>query len=153
VGNLDAFLTAIAVSEGTDSIGNRGYDCIVGSRPGRAILFHNYRDHPRIKVQLSENLWSSAAGRYQILERYFDAYKESLRLPDFSPRAQDAIATQMIREQHALEDVNAGRIDIAIAKCANVWASLPGPENTYQQHQQSLAFLQNAYKSAGGSLV
>jgi muramidase (phage lysozyme) len=77
--NLQAFLTMIAVSEGTASIGDRGYNCIVGSRVGRALLFTSYADHPRVKVQLrvddpktlvDEGLWSTAAGRYQILARY-----------------------------------------------------------------------------------
>jgi muramidase (phage lysozyme) len=151
VSNLDAFLAAIAHSEGTDAFGNRGYDCIVGSRAGHQILMTHYRDHPRIKVQLGPTLYSTAAGRYQILERYFDAYKESLRLPDFSPLSQDAIATQMIREQHAFEDVSAGRFDEAVAKCANIWASFPG--NSYQQPQQKLSFLRDAYAAAGGSLA
>jgi len=149
--NLEAFLSTLAQSEGTDSFGDRGYDCIVGSRPERAILFQSYRDHPRIKVQLGAKLWSSAAGRYQILERYFDSYKESLRLPDFSQLAQDAIAIQMIREQHALEDVNAGRFDVAIAKCANIWASLPSAG--YSQHENKLADLRNIFTQTGGVLA
>lgn len=149
--NLDAFLTMIAHSEGTQAFGDRGYDCIVGSRPGHAILMTHYRDHPRIKVQVGEKLWSTAAGRYQVLERYFDAYKASLHLPDFSPIAQDAIATQIIQEQHAYEDVAAGRFDAAVAKCANIWASLPGAG--YGQHEQKMAALREFFTQAGGSLA
>lgn len=155
--NLDAFLTMISASEGTAAIGDRGYNCIVGSRLGRAILFTSYRDHPRIKVQVrddlpqtlqDESLWSSAAGRYQILARYFDAYKLSLGLPDFSPTSQDLIATQMIREQHALDDVTDGHFEAAITKCANIWASLPGSQ--YGQHTNQLADLREAFIVAGG---
>jgi muramidase (phage lysozyme) len=155
--NLDAFLTMISVSEGTAAIGDRGYNCIVGSRLGRAILFTSYRDHPRIKVQVrddlpqtlqDESLWSTAAGRYQILARYFDAYKLSLGLPDFSPSSQDLIATQMIRERLALDDVNAGHFDIALAKVRHTWASLPGAG--YGQHENSLADLLQTFTSAGG---
>jgi len=146
--NLCAFLTMVATSEGTDTIGDRGYNCIVGSTRQNPHLFQSYADHPRLKVQLRPDLVSTAAGRYQILERYFDAYKAQLRLQDFSPSSQDAIATQMIREQHALADVEAGRFDQAVAKCSNIWASLPG--NLYGQHQNSLTDLRAAFVEAGG---
>jgi len=149
--NLDAFLTAIAISEGTQFIGDRGYNCVVGSTPAHPHLFENYADHPRIAVRLSPTLTSTAAGRYQILERFYDAYKASLHLPDFSPSSQDAIAMQMIRERHALDDVMTGRLESAVAKCTSIWASLPG--NTYGQHQNTLASLQSAYTQSGGTLA
>lgn len=149
--NLDAFLTMIAVSEGTYDIGDRGYNCIVGSTPEHPHLFTSYADHPRVKVELQPGLYSTAAGRYQILERYFDAYKASLHLPDFSPASQDAIAVQMIREQHAFADVMAGRFDEAVAACANIWASLPG--NHYGQRENSLVELREAFTAAGGELA
>lgn len=146
--NLQAFLHTIAVSEGTAGIGDRGYNCLVGSTASQPILFGSYRDHPRLKVQLRADLVSTAAGRYQVLARYFDAYKIQLRLQDFGPDAQDLIAAQMIIEQHALEDVNAGRFDAAIAKVRNIWASLPGAG--YGQHENTLAGLREAYVVAGG---
>lgn len=149
--NLDAFLTMIAVSEGTEPIGDHGYNVIVGSTVAKPHLFPSYADHPRLKVQLRPGLISSAAGRYQILERFFDAYKTQLGLPDFSPSSQDAIALQMIREQHALADVVAGRFDVAVGKCANIWASLPG--NTYGQRQNALADLRAAFVGAGGTVA
>jgi muramidase (phage lysozyme) len=151
VSNLDAFLTMIAISEGTEFIGDHGYNCIVGSSPAHPHLFASYADHPRIAVRLSPTLTSTAAGRYQILERFYDAYKASLHLPDFSPASQDAIATQMIRERHALEDVTAGRLESAVAKCTSIWASLPG--NSYGQHQNTLASLQSAYTQSGGAVA
>lgn len=148
--NLDAFLTMIAVSEGTEPIGDRGYNCVVGSTLAKPILFTSYADHPRIHVRLRPDLISSAAGRYQILERYFDAYKAQLGLPDFGPESQDRIALQMIREQRALPDIEAGRFDDAVAKCSNIWASFPSPGNRYGQHQNALADLRAAFTGAGG---
>src|ERR1700742_991434 len=99
--NLDAFLKMIGFSEGTLFIphSDEGYRVIVGSTPAHPHLFLSYADHPRIAVRLSPTLTSTAAGRYQILERFYDSYKTSLNLPDFSPTSQDAIATQMIRER------------------------------------------------------
>lgn len=144
--NLDAFLTMIAISEGTQDIGDRGYNCIVGGT-----LFDSYVDHPRVKVHLRPGLTSTAAGRYQILERYFDAYKKQLHLPDFSPASQDRIAMQMIAECDAMVEVMAGDVRKAIAKCASRWASLPGAG--YGQHENTVASLQQAFTSAGGQLA
>jgi muramidase (phage lysozyme) len=149
--NLDAFLSMIATSEGTELIGDRGYNCLVGSTPQKPVLFSSYADHPRIRVRLSDTLTSTAAGRYQILERYYDAYKARLGLTDFSPESQDTIALQMIREQHAFADVASGHFDEAVTKCANIWASLPG--NGYGQHQNKLADLRQAFTDAGGVMA
>lgn len=149
--NLSAFLDMIAHSEGTASIGDRGYNCLVGSTTRQPILFGSYADHPRIKVQLRQELVSTAAGRYQILARFFDAYRKQLGLSDFSPASQDAIATQMIRERNAIVDIEAGRFDDAITKVRNIWASLPGAG--YGQHENQLADLRSAYINAGGSLA
>jgi muramidase (phage lysozyme) len=148
---LDAFLTMVAISEGTEAIGDRGYNVIVGSTPAHPILFESYADHPRRVIQLRPGLASSAAGRYQILAGIYDAYKARLHLQDFSPEAQDAIAVQLIRERGALPDIDAGRIPAAVERCSSIWASLPG--NAYGQHQNALASLQSAFQSAGGILA
>lgn len=149
--NLTAFLSMIAISEGTEPLGDHGYNVLVGSTPEHPHLFDSYADHPRQHIEYKPGLYSSAAGRYQILERYFDAYKAQLGLPDFSPASQDAIAIQMIRERGAFADVVAGRFQEAVEKCSNLWASLPG--NRYGQHQNALADLQLAFTDAGGRLA
>jgi len=148
---LEAFLTMIAVSEGTAQIGDRGYNCLVGSTIKQPIIFGSYADHPRIKVQVRPDLVSSAAGRYQILARYFDAYKQQLGLPNFDPASQDAIATQMIRERNALADIEAGRFEAAVNRVRNIWASLPGAG--YGQHENQMAFLEKAFAEAGGQVA
>ena len=145
--NLKAFLDMIAYSEGTDNgrqpTKNHGYDVLVGGG-----LFTSYADHPRKLVNLRPGLASTAAGRYQVLSRYFDAYKKQLNLPDFSPESQDAIAIQLIKECGALRDIEAGYIDIALAKCKSRWASLPGAG--YGQYEHEKSKLIAAYKKAGG---
>jgi muramidase (phage lysozyme) len=160
VSNLRAFLDMIAFSEGTLAIGDRGYNCIVGSKPSQPILFGSYSDHPRLKVKLrdddkltpaDESLLSTAAGRYQILARIFDGYRKQLNLPDFGPASQDAIAIQLIRERDALEDATAGRFEDAVRKCSSAWASLPGAG--YGQHENAVARLRDAYVKAGGALA
>ncbi len=150
--NLTAFLDMLAVSELGAALlaeSDDGYNVAVGSTPGHVVTFNGYADHPQLHVWI-ENIkqFSSAAGRYQILSRYFTVYKVQLKLPDFGPVSQDMIAIQMIREVGAYALIEAGSLTRAIAKCASRWVSLP--ESTYKQPQQKLATLQAAYAAAGG---
>lgn len=145
--NLAAFLDMIAVSEGTAGKGDDGYNVLVGGG-----TFSGYTDHPRKMIYLPRlNIKSSAAGRYQLLGKYFDVYKKQLGLKDFSPESQDAIAIQQIKERKALEDVESGRFDSAVAKVKNIWASLPGAG--YGQHENTLGDLRFAYQKAGGEVA
>jgi muramidase (phage lysozyme) len=150
--NLKAFLDMIAYSELGPAIlagSNNGYNVLVGSTPKNIKLFYGYKDHPRILVNLPKlGIKSSAAGRYQILARFFDAYKKSLRLPDFSPISQDKIAVQLIGECGALRLIEDGKIAEAIDRCRSRWASLPGAG--YKQHENKLADLLAAYETAKG---
>jgi len=149
--NVRAFLDMLAWSEiGPDMLtaSDDGYDVIVGSTPGHMIQFRNYADHPNIYVQAVN---STAAGRYQILHRYWPHYKAQLGLSDFGHDAQDAYAIQQIREQRALEPLESGDLETAIARCANIWASLPG-DTGYGQHQHTLADLRDVFVQAGGIL-
>ena len=90
--NLTAFLTTISQSEGTEHVSNQhGYNVICGGG-----IFISYKDHPRKLIDLPRlKIKSTAAGRYQILAKYFDVYKKQLGLPDFSPDSQDKIAIQL----------------------------------------------------------
>ena len=147
--NLRAFLDTIAYSEGTSRVlgSDRGYNVIVGGG-----LFEGYDDHPRKLVDLPRlGIKSTAAGRYQVLARYYDAYKAQLCLSDFSPDSQDKIAVQQIRECRALDDIDAGRFGAAVTKCARIWASLPGAG--YGQHENRLDRLQAAFEAAGGTVT
>lgn len=151
--NRIAFLTLIAHSEIGDALiakSDNGYNVLVGSMPSNPSLFTSYADHPRKSVLIRPGLWSTAAGRYQILARYFDVYKTQLRLPDFGRTSQDAIAIQMIGECHALDDIDAGNIESAVTKCRSRWASFPG-SNYPGQHMNGMDQLIAAYKAAGGA--
>ena len=70
-----AFLDMLAWSEGTDNgrqkTRNHGYDVIVSGE-----LFTDYSDHPRKLVTLNPKLKSTGAGRYQLLSRWWDAYRK-----------------------------------------------------------------------------
>ncbi len=145
--NRKAFLSMIAWSEiGSELLAksDNGYNVLVGGE-----LFHSYADHPQKVIEWAPGKYSTAAGRYQILARYFRAYKITLHLTDFGYEAQDAIALQMIRECKALADIDAGRIETAIKKCASRWASFPGAG--YNQHENKITKLLDAYIKAGGT--
>jgi len=144
--NRKAFLDMVAHSEGTAGLGDNGYNVLVGGS-----LFQDYSDHPRKLITIRPGLKSTAAGRYQLLSRYYNHYKILLGLKDFSPASQDAIALQQAREQGAMGDIDSGNINAAIAKCANIWASFPGAG--YGQHEHKLSTLRVAYLDAGGTIV
>ena len=120
-----AFLDMLAWSEGTDNgrqkTRNHGYDVIVGGE-----LFTDYSDHPRKLVTLEPK---TQINRRRTLPASFPlvgclpqaAWPERL-----SPKSQDAVALQQIKERGALPMIDRGDIRQAIDRCSNIWASLPG---------------------------
>lgn len=161
---LRAFLDTLAFSEGTSTskiTQNQGYDIIVsGPGPDGPERFTDYSHHPFVgrpakyvgKDRTGKDIYSTASGRYQILySLIWVPYQRMLRLPDFSPSSQDAVAIQLITECHALPDIAAGDIDgiaAAITKCKSRWASLPG--STANQGGHSMEDLLAAYTKLEG---
>lgn len=157
--NLGAFLDMIARAEiGPQMLAapcsDDGYRVLVGSTPDCIWVFFPYDDHPfmhKRPIQYAKGVYSSAAGRYQIMSKWWPHYKKQLQLPDFSPESQDLYAIQQIKEQRAYQDVLAGSIHRAIEKCSNIWASLPGAG--YGQHEHKVDTLLAAYEAAGGKVA
>lgn len=141
---LAAFLDLIAFSEGA------AYDTIVTGESGPS-TFSDFSDHPfapqfnRAPVMVRAGLYSTAAGRYQLLYRYWVVYKAQLGIADYSPASQDAVAIQQMKERGAVDMVLAGNIQGAIEACSSTWASFPG--NTYGQGGKSLGTLLDKYQS------
>lgn len=167
--NLVAFLDMIAHAEGTATsryTKDNGYDVVVEGVDS-PYTFSDYSRHPNVLVTvrrevvspatdrvLKKALKSTAAGRYQILKRYADAYTTILKLPDFGPLSQDLIAIRMIREQGAMPFIERGDFAKAVEKVANIWASLPGDVHGQRGvHSPQLAELSKVYKQAGGELA
>lgn len=161
--NLAAFLDMLAWGElGADYLkrSDDGYNVVVTGADRVLELFDDYADHPfaggrkskliRPATATKPALTSNAAGRYQQMLKDWPHYKAQLRLKDFSPESQDKVAIQHIKECRALPDIQAGRIVEAIAKCRNIWASLPGAG--YGQPEHKLENLLDAYKRAGGKI-
>ncbi len=147
--NVCAFLDMTAKSEiGTALLAasDDGYNVIVGSTPQRPILCNSYADHPRLLLVLNTGLKSTAAGRYQYLAHTWDALKESLFLPDFSPLSQDAACIELLRECGALDKINAGGIPDAIRAASHIWASFPSAG--YGQHENKMTQLLGWFSEA-----
>ena len=163
--NRRAFLDMLAVSEGTSTNRaltdkphplsvNDGYDVIVSGVNGPEV-FTDYRQHPfvgRVPKQVNtRGLYSTASGRYQHMRVHWPHYKALLNLAGFGPISQDLWAIQLIRERGALQLIDAGQFDLAVARVRNLWASLPGAG--YGQPEHGIAKLRTAYLNAGGTLA
>lgn len=165
--NQKAFLDMIAWAEGTWSIGkNDGYDVIVTSTVEHPVLFTDFSTHPRREMDVKNAhgilvCRSDAAGRYQLMGRYFEPYKalchtypdcgrpaELQRQPGFYPPCQDCYALQQIKECRALPDIEAALIAQAIAKCAHIWASFPGANYKGQGGGRDLAHMLATFGAA-----
>jgi muramidase (phage lysozyme) len=150
--NVRAFLDALASDqfEGTARYGDNGYNVMFGGR-----LFDSYADHPRQYFPFTDRAGNtrrtSAAGRYQFIVPTWDSLAARLQLPDFGPDSQDAAAVELIREKGALADVQAGRLAMATAKVATIWASLPGAGAN--QHEGPYQSLVAAFQAGGGLLT
>lgn len=149
--NIIAVLDMIAFAEiGPEMLAksNDGYDVLVGSLPHKMIIARDLSDHPNVYHQATN---STAAGRYQILYRYWPYYKKLLGLSDFGPLSQDRYAIQQIKEQGAYRLFCLGRFDEGVDKIRNIWASMP--KAGYGQREHKLSDLQLAYIKAGGAIV
>lgn len=155
--NVKAFLDMIAWSELGPEIlaqSDNGYNVLAGSLPGMVLTFSSYHRHPAVLVDMDGKpggLQSTAAGRYQLLSRYWKPYCELLKLKDSSKEAQDRIAIQQIKERRARGLIFSGNIVAAIDRCRNIWASLPGAG--YGQHENKIEILLSVFADAGGELI
>lgn len=131
-----ALLDAIAKSESAGA-----WNVIYGGS-----TFDDYSDHPReyvpIKSGPNKGLYSSAAGKYQILASTYDRVAPLLGITDFSPESQLQIAYYLAQEADPQLEQHLADGDLAtISKeLKSVWTSLPGG---IEQGQNSQKFLKN----------
>jgi muramidase (phage lysozyme) len=143
--NVIAFLHAIRLGEGTSD--DAGYYRIVGGG-----TFTDDSVHPRVKVWIERyKVYSTAAGAYQIIWPTWSSLCKQYNFPDFSPESQDEAAVALIAEKRAIDDLKEGRLAEAVAKCAPIWASLPG--STAGQRTESFDAVQQVYLDNGGTLA
>lgn len=156
--NIAAFLAVLRSAEGTANAADPYRVCYAYRH-----TIDDLTDHPaltgewrgeRLSDAMCKNAGfgpgcvSTAAGAYQIIKPTWKTLKAALNLPDFGPASQDAAAVELIRRRGALQDVSAGRFALAVGKCRNEWASLPG--NYAKQGQRSMETLASWYQQNGG---
>lgn len=140
--NQAAFLAMIRRAEtGTD--GPDAYRMFFGGT-----YFDTFEGHPNV-IHTANGIRSTAAGAYQIRYATWTDIRRALGPIDFSPESQDAAAVWLIQRRGALEDVRAGRFDVAVGKLGQEWASLPSSQ--YGQHTWSFDDVLAWFKDAGGT--
>jgi len=159
--NQAAFLSTIIHSEGTDQWVKGGV--LVSPYAvcyGYTHEITNFTDHPAITgewlgisianlgPQYAHSI-STAAGAFQITRPTWRECKQVLKLASFNRQAQEDAALLLIKERHALDLVNRGAVEEAIAACAGIWASLPGGDSG--QPQRKLADLIDVFAAKGGA--
>jgi muramidase (phage lysozyme) len=138
--NRKKMLDLIAASEGGE------YDLIVGGKQ----RISDYAKHPNVVGLTTPDGPSTAAGRYQITRTTWNDIASDL--PDFSPASQDEAAIRLLKRRGALEDVDRGDFQAAIAKLGDEWVSLPSSTNKNQPRRSQEfidAKLGNGGKKAG----
>lgn len=140
--NVKKILRVIGQAEGT--VNDKYADPYRVGFGGRSI--DSLDAHPNVLVPFTQTDGkankSSAAGAYMFLKPTWDEEAKELGLKDFSPRSQDLAAINRLRKRGALDDVLNGRMDAAVAKLGNEWASLPS--SPYAQPKRSQGFIEQA---------
>ena len=114
--------TYAGVVGGTDN-GRQKTEIMVGRHCRRKAIL--VLDHPHKLVTLNQN----SNQRRRTLTGFFPlvgCLPQAAAQKDFSPKSQDAVALQQIKERSALPMIDRGDIRQAIDRCNNIWASLPG---------------------------
>ena len=112
--NIKAFLDLISFAEG-----NTTYKTHYGFKNK---LFNPRKEFPCKRVRVW-GITSSACGKFMIMDFTYWRLKEKMGIKGFSPRNQDLMAIELIKEAGAYDDILRGDIEKAIIKCSGVWAS------------------------------
>ncbi len=143
--NVTAFLRCIRLGEGTSD--EAGYYRIVGGG-----AFTDDSKHPNVRVFLPRwNVYSTAAGAYQIINPTWRGLVNQYGFEDFSPDSQDQAAVALLAGRNALQDVTFGEFESAVQKASKEWASLPG--STAGQRVEDMDKVREVYANYGGSFA
>lgn len=120
-----AWLDTLAEAEiGSEAFSaDRGYNVLFGGQRTTDLS-----QHPGIYTsftgQNQKTIKTSAAGRYQMIERTAKALSQQYGITDFSPQSQDLLAIALMKEVGALPYIMAGDFENAERRLAKRWASL-----------------------------
>lgn len=113
-----ALLDTIAYAEGTRGRGKDGYNVTFAYR-----YFDSCEQHPNMKI-CEGSLCSTAAGRYQFLNKTY----EGLKMENFWPQAQERGALELIKRRGVTlpaAALTATQFANALDRLSYEWASLP----------------------------
>ena len=133
------------IDNGRQKTRNHGYDVIARlSYLLIMITSQIHRQNPKLK--------STGAGRYQLLSRWWDAYRKQLGLKDFSTRKWDGWYYQQMRRERFYYDWS-WWYPSGNRRCgSNIWKPVAGAG--YGQFERELtAWLQNSKKRAERSEI
>ena len=110
---------------------------------GKGATFDSYDDHPRISEKIKSGPYkgntSDAAGKYQMLSKTWDRYRNMMGLEDFSPENQDLAAWQLARDSYGklagrdlLQDLQKGNYGEITKVLSSEWASLGRSPKKFQ---------------------
>lgn len=134
--NVKKMLDVIAQAEGV----KHGYNTGFGNTVISDLSKHPNTSKGFTQTDGAKNT-TTAAGRYQFLNKTWEGAAKKLGLKDFSPRSQDLAALYLIQGRGALRDVVKGDLTGAIGKLGKEWASLPS--SPYKQNKRSDAEIQS----------
>ena len=140
--NVRRALDIIAATEGA---GKQGYYTEFGGGRLASLADHPRKLHPFQQTDGKKNE-TTAAGRYQFLERTWDDVAKKYDLTDFGERAQDIGAVELMRRAGALDAILAGDLAGGLQKLGSTWASLPS--SPYAQPKVSQSALDKLIGSA-----
>lgn len=125
---------------------NKGYNIIFGG--GR---FNSYEAHPNQRVGLPGRFgggnYSTASGRYQILNTTANDLAKRYGIEGFSPEAQDRMAVALMIDTNALEHILQGDIETALPLLGKRWASI-NSSTLGDQPRRNKDFLLTSYSRA-----
>lgn len=133
----------MVVRKGESSLDNDAYQMVNGG--GK---FYDFSKHPYAGMSTREG--GRAAGAPQYIPSTWAELADRYGFTGFTPQEQDEGFVGCLVKRGALDDVVAGRFDVAVAKCRLEWTSLPGAaENTNQKW--TMAAARSLYQQYGGS--
>ncbi|NES82389.1 MAG: glycoside hydrolase family 104 protein [Moorea sp. SIO2B7] len=119
----------------------KGYNIIYGFR-----RFSDFSRHPR-RVVCAGGYCSSAAGRYQFLDKTWNLLQRNLSsagfnpFPKFTPEYQDQAALYLIDwKQRVMDEIDRGDFVGFLRQGCKEWASLPDPRTGRSFYDQPTAF-------------
>lgn len=119
--------------------------------PARGVRNHHFSDFSKHPYEgLFTTQGGYAAGAPQFIPSTWGDMKRQYGLPDFSPDSQDLGYVGCLVKRYALDDVIAGRFDVAVRKCVLEWSSLPNASES--NPNWTLAKAREFYMQHGGGL-